>query len=57
MHSSFNLVPGILKAFESTSPHLLDFLDARLKKSKHLECRELFQKAIKEEKALYFEDG
>jgi len=56
MHSSFYLVPGIIKAFEIGCPHLKDFLDARLIKSKHLEGRSLFQKAIKDEKKIQSPD-
>jgi hypothetical protein len=49
MHSGFNLVSGIIRAFGS-SPYLGEFLDARLIKSPHLNQKSLTRKAIKAEK-------
>lgn len=57
MHSGFALVPGILKAFALKCPHLKDFLEARLTKSKHLRCRSLFSKAIKPINKINFRIG
>ena len=47
MHSGFNLVSGIIRAF-GDCPHLGAFLDGRLKTSPHLSTKSLERRAIKE---------